>query len=88
MPWERISSYVSRFRRFRPPEDAIPPVCARILSRALGTTISSANVSIKNRCLCVRGLDSATQSEIYLKQESLLGLIRAELGEEVVASIK
>lgn len=88
MPWDGLGSYLSRFRMFRPPEDAIPSVCAKILSQALEVAVSPDNLSIRSRCLYVRGLDSATRSVVYLKQKSLLELIRDELGEGVIVGIK
>ncbi len=88
MSWTGIGHYLSRFRQFHPPEDTVQIRCAEVLSRALGVIISSENISIKNHCLYVQKIDSVTKGEVYLKKESLLRLIRTELGSGVVTNIK
>ena len=87
MPWNGIGLYLAKFKQLHPPEDTVHIQCAKILSRALGGTIMSENISIQNRCLRIRGIDSVVRGEVYLKKEGLLRLIRAELGEGVVVSI-
>ena len=75
MSWNKISSYLDRFRAINTPQKTIKEIVVGVIAKSSGVVLETSDVDVKNQRVFLK-ITPILKNEIFLNRDRILETLR------------
>ncbi len=85
---QKILSLLDKFRKVRPPDEAVRVNFSQIVGEKLGIVIPLENIKVRSFSIYLDGLSAVEKSQIFIYKKILLDELEGKIGKILVNNIR
>ena len=88
MSWINITSYLSRFKDFKPSRGLLKEEAAKNLSQIIGSEIKQEDVELRSGILYLKIKNPGLRTQVFMKKRAILDYLFTKMGKRAPQDLR